>query len=92
MRASAKMDIQALLWVLARKLYLMQRCACYLVQTGQETDFILVSCSGAGVSTESREKVLRAKQVFSILINVTKNAADAVSFYRMGEPWQNDLR
>jgi hypothetical protein len=30
--------------------------------TGQETDFILVSCSGAGVSTEAKEKVLRAKQ------------------------------
>ncbi|KAG0576513.1 hypothetical protein KC19_5G085600 [Ceratodon purpureus] len=29
---------------------------------GQETDFILVSCSGAGVPNESREKVLRAKQ------------------------------
>uniref|UniRef100_A0A7I4B1K6 NAD(P)-binding domain-containing protein n=1 Tax=Physcomitrium patens TaxID=3218 RepID=A0A7I4B1K6_PHYPA len=29
---------------------------------GQETDFILVSCSGAGVPNEMREKVLRAKQ------------------------------
>lgn len=39
------------------------------MQSGQETDFILVSCSGAGVSTESKEKVLRAKQVKSTLIN-----------------------
>lgn len=29
---------------------------------GQETDFILVSCSGAGIPNESRVKVLRAKQ------------------------------
>jgi uncharacterized protein YbjT (DUF2867 family) len=29
---------------------------------GQETDFILVSCSGAGISSDGREKILRAKQ------------------------------
>lgn len=29
---------------------------------GQETDFILVSCSGAGVPNDAKEKVLRAKQ------------------------------
>ncbi|XP_024517337.1 uncharacterized protein LOC9630745 isoform X1 [Selaginella moellendorffii] len=30
--------------------------------TGEETDFILVSCSAAGVEGQSREKLLRAKQ------------------------------
>lgn len=40
-------------------------CLLHLVQGGQETDFILVSCSGAGVPNEMREKVLRAKQVKS---------------------------
>jgi len=44
------------------------RCAFPLVQSGQETDFILVSCSGAGVSSESKEKVLRAKLVNLTLI------------------------
>jgi hypothetical protein len=34
-----------------------------LMQGGQETDFILVSCSGAGISSDGREKILRAKQV-----------------------------
>jgi uncharacterized protein YbjT (DUF2867 family) len=33
-----------------------------LMQGGQETDFILVSCSGAGISSDGREKILRAKQ------------------------------
>lgn len=33
------------------------------MQGGDETDFILVSCSGAGVPSEDREKVVRAKQV-----------------------------
>lgn len=34
-----------------------------MVQGGQETDFILVSCSGAGVDLSRREQVLKAKQV-----------------------------
>jgi hypothetical protein len=38
-----------------------------LMQGGQETDFILVSCSGAGISSDGREKILRAKQVCSFL-------------------------
>ncbi len=37
-----------------------------LMQGGQETDFILVSCSGAGISSDGREKILRAKQVCSV--------------------------
>ena len=41
-------------------------CLLHPVQGGQETDFILVSCSGAGVPNESREKVLRAKQVYQL--------------------------
>lgn len=50
----------------------MTLCELHLVQGGQETDFILVSCSGAGVSNESKEKVLRAKLVYiSASINAT---------------------
>lgn len=54
------------------------RCACYLAQGGQETDFILVSCSGAGVAIESKEKVLRAKQVNSTLINAVKDPTNVI--------------
>jgi hypothetical protein len=43
------------------------------VQGGQETDFILVSCSGAGIPNESRVKVLRAKQVYSASVNASFN-------------------
>nr|XP_043612585.1 protein HIGH CHLOROPHYLL FLUORESCENCE PHENOTYPE 173, chloroplastic-like isoform X2 [Erigeron canadensis]XP_043625775.1 protein HIGH CHLOROPHYLL FLUORESCENCE PHENOTYPE 173, chloroplastic-like isoform X2 [Erigeron canadensis] len=31
-------------------------------QTGQETDFILVSCTGSGIESSRREQVLRAKK------------------------------
>lgn len=33
------------------------------LQTGQETDFILVSCSGSGIESNRREQVLKAKKV-----------------------------
>lgn len=32
-------------------------------QAGEEPDFILVSCTGAGIAEEDREKVLKAKLV-----------------------------
>ena len=32
-------------------------------QAGEETDFILVSCSGAGVPEDVRDKVVKAKMV-----------------------------
>lgn len=32
-------------------------------QGGQETDFILISCTGGGLNDDDREKVLKAKQV-----------------------------
>ncbi len=51
-----------------------------LVQRGQETDFILVSCSGAGVSSESKEKVLRAKQVNSAFRNAVVDIQQILSF------------
>ncbi|KAK6911216.1 NADH:ubiquinone oxidoreductase intermediate-associated protein 30 [Dillenia turbinata] len=35
---------------------------CVSVQTGQETDFILVSCTGLGVEPSRREQVLKAKK------------------------------
>lgn len=34
-----------------------------VLQTGQETDFILVSCTGSGVEPTRREQVLKAKRV-----------------------------
>ncbi|CAK9156454.1 unnamed protein product [Ilex paraguariensis] len=34
-------------------------CGC---QTGQETDFILVSCTGSGIELNRREQVLKAKK------------------------------
>lgn len=33
------------------------------MQTGQETDFILVSCTGLGIEPTRREQVLKAKKV-----------------------------
>jgi hypothetical protein len=33
------------------------------LQTGQETDFILVSCTGSGIEPNRREQVLKAKKV-----------------------------
>lgn len=33
-------------------------------QTGEETDFILVSCTGLGIEPTRREQVLKAKKVF----------------------------
>lgn len=33
------------------------------LQAGQETDFILVSCTGSGVEPNRREQVLKAKRV-----------------------------
>lgn len=35
------------------------------LQTGQETDFVLVSCTGSGIEPTRREQVLRAKRVSS---------------------------
>lgn len=35
----------------------------WLLQTGQETDFILVSCTGSGIEPTRREQVLKAKKV-----------------------------
>ena len=35
-----------------------------ILQTGQETDFILVSCTGSGVEPTRREQVLKAKRVY----------------------------
>jgi hypothetical protein len=34
-----------------------------VLQTGQETDFILVSCTGLGIEPNRREQVLKAKRV-----------------------------
>ena len=34
-----------------------------VLQTGQETDFVLVSCSGLGIEPSRREQVLKAKRV-----------------------------
>ncbi len=34
-----------------------------VLQTGQETDFILVSCTGLGIEPTRREQVLKAKRV-----------------------------
>lgn len=39
-----------------------------VLQSGQETDFILVSCTGLGIETSRREQVLRAKKVCSFLV------------------------
>jgi hypothetical protein len=36
------------------------------MQTGQETDFVLVSCTGLGVEPTRREQVLKAKRVSTI--------------------------
>lgn len=33
------------------------------LQTGEETDFILVSCTGLGIEPTRREQVLKAKKV-----------------------------
>lgn len=33
-----------------------------VLQTGQETDFVLVSCSGLGIEPSRREQVLKAKR------------------------------
>lgn len=33
------------------------------LQTGQETDFVLVSCTGLGIEPSRREQVLKAKRV-----------------------------
>lgn len=33
------------------------------LQTGQETDFILVSCTGSGIEPNRREQVIKAKKV-----------------------------
>jgi len=38
------------------------------LQTGQETDFILVSCTGSGIEPGRREQVLKAKKVFNLTI------------------------
>lgn len=35
----------------------------YDLQTGQETDFVLVSCTGLGIEPSRREQVLKAKRV-----------------------------
>lgn len=37
------------------------------MQSGQETDFILVSCTGSGIETSRREQVLKAKKVTQLL-------------------------
>lgn len=34
-----------------------------VLQAGQETDFILVSCTGLGIEPTRREQVLKAKRV-----------------------------
>jgi glycerol-3-phosphate responsive antiterminator len=39
------------------------------LQTGQETDFILVSCTGSGIEPNRREQVLKAKKVLLFAIN-----------------------
>lgn len=36
-----------------------------VLQAGQETDFILVSCTGLGIEPTRREQVLKAKRVCS---------------------------
>jgi len=36
--------------------------SCPCIDTGQETDFILVSCSGSGIEPNRREQVLKAKK------------------------------
>lgn len=40
------------------------------LQTGQETDFVLVSCTGLGVEPSRREQVLKAKRVSLSLSSV----------------------
>ena len=43
-------------------------------QGGEETDFILVSCAGGGITDpDSREKVLRAKVVSNIALPFVEN-------------------
>ena len=43
----------------SRILFLVNLCW----QGGQETDFVLLSCTGAGLDDDEREKVLKVKQV-----------------------------
>lgn len=43
----------------------------YNLQTGQETDFILVSCTGSGLEPTRREQVLKAKRVSSFFYSST---------------------
>lgn len=48
---------------------------------GEETDFILVSCAGAGVALESREKVLKAKSIGETIL---KNSGLGYTIVRPG--------
>jgi E1A/CREB-binding protein len=38
-----------------------------LLQSGQETDILLVSCTGSGIEANRREQVLKAKKVLDAL-------------------------
>lgn len=51
-----------------------------VLQTGQETDFVLVSCTGLGVVPSRREQVLKAKRVSGFSAFVPLNGVKS-SFY-----------
>jgi len=64
------------IWSFIRKCYLYFSCTYkhsffFFLQTGQETDFILVSCSGSGIEPNRREQVLKAKKVEVLLCRTT---------------------
>ena len=48
------------------EVFLFIKAIANVMQTGQETDFVLVSCSGLGVELTRREQVLQAKRVSTI--------------------------
>lgn len=53
-----------------------------VLQTGQETDFILVSCTGLGIEPTRREQVLKAKRVSRLFSFVPFTIViDNVHFY-----------
>lgn len=53
-----------------------------VLQTGQETDFILVSCTGLGIEPTRREQVLKAKRVSRLFSVVPFTIViDNVHFY-----------
>ena len=56
--------------VLSPLFFLFVNILWLLLQSGQETDIVLVSCTGSGIEANRREQVLKAKKVLDALTHI----------------------